>query len=68
VGRAEEQTVEADVAGGVSGAGGAGGTLPTAPLGRSGVRVIRLMFGGAPIGGLFAAVAEDAALATLEAA
>jgi len=74
--------VETDVAGGVSGTGGtgssaggtgssAGGTgsaLPAAPLGTSGVRVTRLMFGGAPIGGLFAAVDEDTAQATLEAA
>jgi D-threo-aldose 1-dehydrogenase len=44
------------------------GALATAQLGRSGVRVTRLMFGGAPIGGLFTAVAEDTALATLEAA
>jgi D-threo-aldose 1-dehydrogenase len=42
--------------------------LPTVPLGHSGVRVTRLMFGGAPIGGLLAAVADDAALATLGAA
>jgi D-threo-aldose 1-dehydrogenase len=56
------------VAGGVNGAGAEGGALAAAPLGTSGVRVTRLMFGGAPIGGLFAAVDEDAALATLEAA
>src|SRR5215472_14147634 len=43
-------------------------TLPTVPLGREGLRVTRLMFGGAPIGGLYAPVDEDAALATLEAA
>jgi D-threo-aldose 1-dehydrogenase len=42
--------------------------LPTVPLGRSGLRVTRLMFGGAPIGGLYAPVDEDAALATLDAA
>ncbi len=42
--------------------------LPTVPLGRGGVRVTRLVFGGAPIGGLFAAVDDDTALATLEAA
>jgi D-threo-aldose 1-dehydrogenase len=60
--------VEADVAGGVSGAAGAGSPLPTAPLGTSGVRVTRLMFGGAPIGGLYAAVADDTAMATLSAA
>jgi D-threo-aldose 1-dehydrogenase len=40
----------------------------TALLGRSGLRVTRLVFGGAPIGGLFAPVAEDTALATLDAA
>jgi D-threo-aldose 1-dehydrogenase len=57
--------MEADVAGRVN---GAGDTLPAAPLGSSGVRATRLMFGGAPIGGLFAAVDEDTALATLEAA
>jgi D-threo-aldose 1-dehydrogenase len=42
--------------------------LPTLPLGRSGVQVTRLMFGGAPIGGLYAPVSDDAAQATLEAA
>ena len=44
------------------------GPLPAAPLGRGGLRVTRLMFGGAPIGGLYAPVGEDAARATLEAA
>ena len=53
------------MAGGVS---GAGGRLPAAPLGRSGVPVTRLVFGGAPIGGLFAPVDEGTALATLQAA
>ena len=43
-------------------------TLPTVPLGGSGLHVTRLMFGGAPIAGLFAPVAEDRALATLRAA
>ncbi len=42
--------------------------LPAVPLGRSGVRVTRLMFGAAPIGGLFAPVSDAAAAATLEAA
>ena len=42
--------------------------LPTTPLGRSGLQVTRLMFGGAPIGGLYAPVDEGAARATLEAA
>jgi D-threo-aldose 1-dehydrogenase len=42
--------------------------LPTVPLGGSGLHVTRLMFGAAPIAGLFAPVAEDRALATLEAA
>jgi D-threo-aldose 1-dehydrogenase len=42
--------------------------LPVVPLGRSGIDVTRLVFGGAPIGGLFAAVDDDAAQATLEAA
>jgi D-threo-aldose 1-dehydrogenase len=42
--------------------------LPTVPLGRGGLRVTRLMFGGAPIGGLYSPVGEDAARATLEAA
>ncbi len=54
------------------GGGGAGGSLdrvlPMVPAGRSGVRVTRLVFGGAPIGGLFAAVGDDAAQATLGAA
>jgi D-threo-aldose 1-dehydrogenase len=40
----------------------------TVPLGRTGVRVTRLVFGAAPIGGLFAPVSEDTARATLEAA
>ncbi len=49
--------------------GGAGpGAIPAVPLGRTGRHVTRLMFGGAPIGGLFAAVDDDTALATLEAA
>ena len=43
-------------------------TLPDAPLGHTGLRVTRLVFGGAPIGGLFEPVEEDAALATLDAA
>jgi D-threo-aldose 1-dehydrogenase len=42
-----------------------GPSLPTVPVGGSGVRVTRLVFGGAPIGGLFAPVDEDAALTTL---
>src|ERR1700733_1268844 len=42
--------------------------LPTARLGRSSVAVTRLVFGGAPIGGLFAPVDDDTALATLDAA
>ena len=44
-----------------------GPALPRAPLGR-GLPVTRLMFGGAPIGGLFTPVADEAAQATLEAA
>jgi len=47
---------------------GAPPALPAAPIGRSGLQVTRLMFGGAPIGGLYAPVGEDAARATLEAA
>jgi len=43
-------------------------TLPDAALGHTGLRVTRLVFGTAPIGGLFAPVGEDAALATLDAA
>jgi D-threo-aldose 1-dehydrogenase len=43
-------------------------SLPLVPLGRSDVQVTRLVFGGAPIGGLFAPVDDDAALATLDAA
>jgi D-threo-aldose 1-dehydrogenase len=42
--------------------------LPAARLGRSDVAVTRLVFGGAPIGGLFAPVDDDTALATLDAA
>ncbi len=46
----------------------ADGVLPAVPLGRSGVHVTRLVFGGAPIGGLFAPVSDEDAAATLEAA
>ena len=42
--------------------------LPMVPVGGSGIQVTRLVFGGAPIGGLFAPVDDDAAQATLEAA
>jgi D-threo-aldose 1-dehydrogenase len=42
--------------------------MRTAELGRTGLRVTRLMFGTAPIGGLFTSVSADAAHATLEAA
>jgi D-threo-aldose 1-dehydrogenase len=42
--------------------------LPRRELGRSGVFVSRLMFGGAPIGGLFAPVDEAVAAETLQAA
>jgi D-threo-aldose 1-dehydrogenase len=38
------------------------------PLGRTGVRITRLSLGGAPLGGLFAAVADDEAAATVSAA
>ena len=59
-----------DAAGGRTGdaAGGAGPAMPLAPLGRTGLRITRLVFGGAPIGGLFAPVSDDTALETLEAA
>lgn len=43
-------------------------SLPTAAIGRTGVRVTRLMFGTAPIGGLFSPVSAQDAHATLEAA
>jgi D-threo-aldose 1-dehydrogenase len=56
------------VTGGVAGGAGSAAALPTAPLGRSGINVTRLVFGGAPIGGLFAPVDEDTAQATLDAA
>jgi D-threo-aldose 1-dehydrogenase len=46
----------------------AAAALPMEPVGGSDVRVTRLVFGGAPIGGLFAAVDDAAAQATLEAA
>jgi D-threo-aldose 1-dehydrogenase len=42
--------------------------LPLVPLGGSGVRVTRLVFGGAPIGGLFAPVSDADAAAALAAA
>jgi D-threo-aldose 1-dehydrogenase len=44
------------------------GQLARVQLGRSGVRVTRLVFGGGPIGGLFAPVDEQTAQATLAAA
>jgi D-threo-aldose 1-dehydrogenase len=44
-----------------------GPALPRTPLGR-GLQVTRLMFGGAPIGGLFTPVSDEDARATLEAA
>jgi D-threo-aldose 1-dehydrogenase len=42
--------------------------LPARPLGGSGLPITRLMFGAAPIGGLFAPVSEPDARAALEAA
>ena len=42
--------------------------LPRRELGRSGLLVTRLMFGGGPIGGLFAPVGDDTAQSTLQAA
>lgn len=42
--------------------------MQSTALGRSGLRVTRMMFGGAPIGGLFAPVTDQAARATLAAA
>jgi len=44
---------------------GPGAGLARVPLGHSGLRVTRLIFGGAPIGGLFAPVSEVQAHATL---
>jgi D-threo-aldose 1-dehydrogenase len=38
------------------------------PLGRTGLRVSEMIFGGAPIGGLYAPVTDDQAAAALEAA
>lgn len=38
------------------------------PLGRTGLRVSEMVFGGAPIGGLYAPVSDDQAAAALEAA
>ncbi len=43
-------------------------TMRQIPLGRTGVRVSEMVFGGAPIGGLFAPVSEDQAAAALAAA
>jgi D-threo-aldose 1-dehydrogenase len=43
-------------------------TLPDLPIGQTDLRVTRLVFGGAPIGGMFAPVDDGAALATLDAA
>ena len=42
--------------------------MPLVPFGRTSLLVTRLVFGGAPIGGLFSAVSDDAALETLAAA
>src|SRR5262249_17783993 len=42
--------------------------LESVVLGRTGLHVTRMVFGGGPIGGLFAPVSEGAARATLEAA
>jgi D-threo-aldose 1-dehydrogenase len=50
----------------VTGPGGAG--LPRLALGRTGLAVTRLVFGAAPIGGLFRPVSDADARATLEAA
>lgn len=43
-------------------------TLPVRPLGRSGLRVTTLGFGGAPLGDLYAHLDEASAVATVEAA
>ena len=43
-------------------------TMRQIPLGRTGLRVSEMVFGGAPIGGLFAPVSDDQAAAVLEAA
>jgi D-threo-aldose 1-dehydrogenase len=48
--------------------GPAGPVLPLVPVGRHGVRVTRLVFGGAPLGGLFSALSDETAHATLDAA
>ncbi|MEP7024033.1 MAG: aldo/keto reductase [Actinomycetota bacterium] len=45
-----------------------GSVLPLVPVGRRGVQVTRLVFGGAPLGGLFSALTDEDALATLDAA
>jgi D-threo-aldose 1-dehydrogenase len=42
--------------------------LAQVPLGDTGLRVTRLVYGASPIGGLFASVSEHDAMATLEAA
>jgi D-threo-aldose 1-dehydrogenase len=47
---------------------GSGVALDKVPLGRAGVEVSRMGFGGAPIGGLFRAVDDDAARRALAAA
>jgi D-threo-aldose 1-dehydrogenase len=45
-----------------------GGVLPVRPLGRSGVLVTELSFGGAAVGNLFSAVTDDDARAAVDAA
>jgi D-threo-aldose 1-dehydrogenase len=45
-----------------------GPAMPLVPVGRTGLRITRLVFGGAPIGGLFSTVGDRAAQETLEAA
>jgi hypothetical protein len=52
----------------IGAADGARRVLPLAAVGRTGLRITRLVFGGAPIGDLFSAVSESAARETLEAA
>src|SRR5450755_2305451 len=57
---------EADTGTG-SAASRAAPVMPLVPVGRTGLLLTRLVFGGAPIGGMFSAVSDDAALETLEA-
>src|SRR5580704_6825063 len=65
---ADGRISDAARAGASGAADGARPVLPLAAVGRTDLRITRLVFGGAPVGGLFSAVSDGAARETLEAA